>query len=54
MGKTAKEFYEEGIRLSFAEQGVSGADAYISNATRKPADYVCPTNAAYNYSTPLK
>lgn len=54
MGKTAKEFYEEGIRLSFAERGVSGADAYIANATRKPADYVCPTNAAYNYSNPSK
>lgn len=54
MGKTAKEFYEEGIRLSFAEHGVSGADTYIANSTNLPADYICPLNAAYNYANSCK
>ena len=39
MGGDAKEFYEKGIRLSFEEFGVSGADAYIENKTLAPAPY---------------
>ena len=42
MGGSAKEFYEQGIRLSFDQWGVSGADAYITDATSKPAAYVDP------------
>ena len=42
MGGTAKDFYEQGIRLSFDQWGVSGADAYIQDATSKPSSYVDP------------
>ena len=42
MGGSAKEFYEEGVRLSFAQWGVAGADAYLADATSKPAAYVDP------------
>ena len=45
MGGTAKEFYEEGIRLSFAQWGVGGADDYISDATSKPEVYTDPTGS---------
>ena len=54
MGGTAEEFYKEGIRLSFNERGISGADTYITNGTNVPADYVCPLNAAYNYTNSCK
>ena len=54
MGGTAKSFYEQGIRLSFSEHSVSGADGYISNTAKLPADYVCPSNNSYNYSNPCK
>lgn len=40
MGGTAKALYEEGIKVSFEEAGVSGADAYIANATATPAAFV--------------
>lgn len=39
MGGTAQSFYEKGIRMSFSENGVSGADNYVANSTSKPADY---------------
>lgn len=52
MGGTAKHFYEEGIRLSFSEHGVSGADEYIANTTNTPDNYTCPTNSSYNYNNP--
>ena len=39
MGGTAKDFYEEGIKLSFEEWGADGAAAYITNKTAKPAEY---------------
>ena len=42
MGGTAKEFYEEGVRLSFEQWGVSGADAYLQDAVSKPAPYIDP------------
>lgn len=54
MGGTAEEFYKEGIRLSFSEHGVSGAETYITNNINVPADYECPTNSAYNYTNPCK
>lgn len=52
MGGTAKEFYDEGIRVSFAANKVSGADAYIENSTAVPIAYVDPYNALNN-ATPL-
>lgn len=54
MGGTARHFYEEGIRLSFSEHKVSGADAYIANTTNIPANYECPLNVSYNYTNPCK
>lgn len=46
---TAKDFYEEGIRLSFDQWGVAGADAYIADAVSLPAAYVDPAgNNSYS------
>lgn len=53
MGGSAKDFYEQGIRLSFSEWGASGADEYIANSTLTPADYtdaITPTNNVVNKS----
>ncbi|MGM9758984.1 MAG: SusD/RagB family nutrient-binding outer membrane lipoprotein [Parabacteroides sp.] len=48
MGGTAKDFYEEGIRISFATYGVSdGYEAYIAGTTGA-ADYVDPHDPALN------
>lgn len=43
-GGTAQSFYEEGIRLSFEQWGVSSSDAntYLSNASNIPLSYVDP------------
>jgi Susd and RagB outer membrane lipoprotein len=40
---TAKSFYENGIRLSFADWGGANVDTYIADATSKPIDYIDPT-----------
>ncbi len=42
MGGSAKSFYEEGIRLSFEQWGVSGADKYIADDTSMPEGYKDP------------
>jgi len=42
MGGTAKEFYEQGVRLSFDQWGVQGADSYLADATSTPALYTDP------------
>lgn len=42
MGGTPRQFYEQGIRLSFEQWGVSGADAYIADNSSTPATYVDP------------
>ena len=39
---TAEDFYNEGIRLSFAQFGVSGADAYLKDDVNRPAVYIAP------------
>ena len=39
---TAEDFYNEGIRLSFAQFGVSGADAYLKDDVNRPAVYIDP------------
>jgi len=36
MGGTAENFYEEGIKLSFAQWQAEGSDAYINDDTSKP------------------
>ena len=44
MNGTDKELYESGIRTSFEFLGVSGAEAYYADDTRKPAPYTDPAN----------
>lgn len=48
MNGTAKELYEEGIRLSFAEWGASGVDAYIANSTKTPGNHTDSYYSSYS------
>jgi hypothetical protein len=48
----AKTNYEDGVKLSFADWGAGGVDAYLADNTSKPANYVNPLNALNNF-TPL-
>lgn len=45
MGGEAEDFYNEGIRLSFQQWGVSGADAYLADKTSKPLPYTDPSGS---------
>ncbi|WP_295937053.1 RagB/SusD family nutrient uptake outer membrane protein [uncultured Alistipes sp.] len=47
---TAQEFYNEGVRLSFEQWEVSGADAYLANSTRKPQLYTDPNNGRNSFT----
>lgn len=47
-GGTAKDFYENGVKTSFAANAASGVDAYLANATSVQTGYVDPKNAANN------
>ncbi len=52
MGNSAKEFYKQGIRFSFDQWNVSGADTYIANTTATPAIYTDPVGSnSYNGKT---
>lgn len=42
MGGTAKDFYEEGIKLSFSQWGAMGLESYLADATSVQADYNDP------------
>ena len=42
MGGTAKDFYEQGIRLSFEQWGADGADEYIEDDRSIPETYTDP------------
>ncbi len=42
MGGTAEYFYNQGIKLSFEQWGVSGADDYLNNSARTQANYNDP------------
>lgn len=44
---TDKQYYEDGIRTSFQELGVAGADTYMAKEL-KPADYTDPVTANYS------
>lgn len=46
-----KTNYEEGIKLSFADWGAGGVDAYLVDATSKPISYVDPIDARNNFTT---
>ncbi|MBL1407243.1 RagB/SusD family nutrient uptake outer membrane protein [Sphingobacterium faecale] len=41
-GTTAESLYNQGIRLSFEQWSVSGADDYLNNSTNRPMAYVDP------------
>lgn len=53
VGGEAKDFYEEGIRLSFEQWGADGADAYMKSDVKKSISYVDPNNDRYSYSEEL-
>jgi hypothetical protein len=46
----AKTNYEDGVKLSFADWGAGGVDAYLADATSKPIDYVDPKDARNNFT----
>ena len=46
---TPKEYYEAGVKLSFEENGASGADEYLSS-TQLPTDITPMNNYYVNYS----
>ena len=46
----AKTNYEDGIKLSFADWGAGGVDAYLADATSKPVDYVDPKDVRNNFT----
>lgn len=45
-----KTNYEDGIRLSFADWGAAGVDAYLANSTGKPWNYVDPLDSRNNFT----
>lgn len=45
MGGSAKDFYEEGVRLSFEQWGTEGADAYLSQEDALPETYDDPSGS---------
>lgn len=52
MDGDAKTFYEEGIKVSFAENGVSGAEAYLANTTAQPVRFEDKTGDSNDYAAP--
>lgn len=52
MGGKAKDFYNEGIRMSFKENGVNGADAYLANSSYKPVNYTDSKNSSLSADAP--
>lgn len=50
MKGTAETLYNSGIRLSFAQWGASGADAYVTNSTSIPASHTDANNTSNNYA----
>ena len=49
--KTAKEYYEEGVTLSFEQWGASGVSTYLSDNTSKPTAYSDPAGTNSYAST---
>ncbi len=47
---TAQQFYEDGIRVSFEQWGVTGADEYLDDNVSVPANHVDPVNPVNNIS----
>lgn len=46
VGGTPKDYYEQGVKLSFEQWGVSGADAYLADSSLTPIGYTDPKAAA--------
>lgn len=55
MGADAQTLYEDAIRLSFEQWGVSGADTYIANSSATPEDYTDLSGKGYsaNFSSKI-
>ena len=51
VGGSARELYEEGVKLSFAEQGVEGADSYL-RSTAQPAVFSDHIRSEYSAGAP--
>ena len=48
----ARQYYESGVRMSFDENSVSGADAYLTRTATDgyvPANYVDPVTSSYSH-----
>lgn len=52
-GKSAENFYNEGIRLSFEQWGVDGAETYMKNSTLIPTSYIDPDQGKNSYGGTL-
>lgn len=52
MGGNGEDFYNQGIRLSFEQWGISGAENYLANAENVPENYVDPYGVN-TYGNPL-
>ncbi len=52
MGGDAEEFYNQGIRLSFAQWGADGAEEYLMDDKSKPSSYIDPAGKE-NYAGAL-
>lgn len=48
----AKAHYEMGVKASFSQHGVGGADAYLADATSTPNNFVDALNATNNITYP--
>lgn len=53
MGGSAQDFYENGIRLSFAQWGADGVEAYLNDATSVPTNYIDPNEGKNTYQAAL-
>jgi len=49
MGGTAESLYNQGIRTSFGQYNVNGADEYIADEASTPAEYVAPNDNSLNH-----
>ena len=52
MGGSARDFYEQGVKLSFDQRKVGGAEEYLANAVAVPEPFVDPTNPVKCNYTP--
>lgn len=50
MGGTAGELYEEGIRKSFEEFDVAGADEYMADSEKRPGNHTDPKSSIDSYT----